>query len=145
MYFVTGPPGGSTLTTCWSQLRQVSVVSPPAETAPEPGSTAWTPVRYSRPWSSYTPWAQRLLEHKYYFDEIYDRTFVRPTDWVAAFAQRDIERPVIDAAVLDTGLIARAGASSLSLTQSGYFRNYVLVFVGGAVVAAVILILRANS
>src|SRR5438477_12365875 len=100
---------------------------------------------YSRPWSSYAPWAQRLLEHKYYFDEIYDRTFVRPTDWVAAFAQRDIERPVIDAAVLDTGLIARAGASSLSLTQSGYFRNYVLVFVGGAVVAAVILILRANS
>ena len=100
---------------------------------------------YSRPWSSYVPWAQRLLEHKYYFDEIYDRTFVRPTDWVAAFAQRDIERPVIDAAVLDTGLIARAGASSLSLTQSGYFRNYVLVFVGGAVVAAVILILRANS
>jgi len=100
---------------------------------------------YSRSWSSYAPWAQRLLEHKYYFDEIYDRTFVRPTDWVAAFAQRDIERPVIDAAVLDTGLIARAGASSLSLTQSGYFRNYVLVFVGGAVVAAVILILRANS
>src|SRR5439155_253254 len=40
---------------------------------------------YSRPWSSYAPWAQRLLEHKYYFDEIYDRTFVRPTDWVAAF------------------------------------------------------------
>ncbi len=100
---------------------------------------------YSRPWSSFAPWAQGLLEHKYYFDEIYDRAFVRPVDWVAAFAQRDIERPVIDAAVVDTGLIARAGASSLSLTQSGYFRNYVLVFVGGALVAAVILIVRANS
>src|SRR3989441_5434453 len=56
-----------------------------------------------------------------------------------------LETPVIDATVIDTGLIARAGASSLSLTQSGYFRNYVLVFVGGAVVAAVILIVRANS
>jgi NADH-quinone oxidoreductase subunit L len=100
---------------------------------------------YSRPWSSYAPWAQRWLERKYYFDELYDRVFVRPTDWVAGFALRDIERPVIDAAVVDTGLVARAGASGLSLTQSGYFRNYVLVFVGGALVAALILIVRANS
>jgi len=100
---------------------------------------------YSRPWSAYAPWAQRLLERKYYFDEIYDWAFARPTDWVAGFALRDIERPVIDAAVVDTGLLARAGAGGLSLTQSGYFRNYVLVFVGGAVVAAVILIVRANS
>jgi len=100
---------------------------------------------YLRPWSSYAPWPQRLLERKYYFDEIYDRAFVSSTDWVAGFALRDIETPVIDAAVVDTGRLARAGAGSLSLTQSGYFRNYVLVFVGGAVLAAVILIVRANS
>ena len=98
-----------------------------------------------RPWSSYAPWAQRLLERKYYFDEIYDAVFVRPMDWVAGFALRDIERPVIDAAVVDTALVTRAGAASLSLTQSGYFRNYVLVFVAGAVVAAVILLVRAGS
>src|SRR5438132_641827 len=97
-----------------------------------------------RPWSSYAPWAQRLLERKYYFDEIYDAAFVRPMDWVAAFAQRDIEGPVIDAAVVDTGLLTRWGAGELSLTQSGYFRNYVLVFVGGAVVVAVALLVRAN-
>jgi NADH-quinone oxidoreductase subunit L len=100
---------------------------------------------YNRPWTAYAPWAQRLLERKYYFDEIYDWAFVRPTDWLAGFLLRDVERPIIDAAVVDTGLVARAGASSLSLTQSGYFRNYVLVFVGGAVVAGVILIARANS
>src|SRR5437016_7844461 len=98
-----------------------------------------------RPWSSYVPWAQRLLERKYYFDEVYDAVFVRPMDWVGGFAQRDIEKPIIDGAVIDTGAVARAGAGSLSLTQSGYFRNYVLVFVGGAVVAAVILLVRASS
>jgi NADH-quinone oxidoreductase subunit L len=98
-----------------------------------------------RPWSSYVPWAQRLLERKYYFDEIYDAAFVRPMDAVADVALRGIEEPVIDAAVVDTGLLARAGAAGLSLTQSGYFRNYVLVFVGGAVVGAVILLLRASS
>ena len=98
-----------------------------------------------RPWSAVVPWAQRLLERKYYFDEIYNAAFVRPMDWVAGFALRDIEQPVIDAAVVDTGLATRAGAGSLSLTQSGYFRNYVLVFVAGAVVVAVILLLRSGS
>jgi hypothetical protein len=44
--------------------------------------------------------------------------------------------------VVGTAQIAVAAARSLSLTQSGYFRNYVLVFVGGAVVAAVLLLIR---
>jgi hypothetical protein len=52
---------------------------------------------------------------------------------------------VFDGAVVGAGHAAVAGASSLSLTQSGYFRNYVLVFVGGAVVAAVLLLIRASS
>jgi len=101
--------------------------------------------RIWKPWSAVVPWAQRLLERKYYFDEAYDAAFVHPMDAVAGFALRGIEEPVIDGAVVDTGLLTRAGAASLSLTQSGYFRNYVLVFVGGAVVAAVILLLRASS
>ena len=97
------------------------------------------------PWSSFVPWAQTLLERKYYFDDLYDAAFVRPMDWVAGFVQRDVERPLIDGAVVDTGLAARWSASELSLTQSGYFRNYVLVFVAGAVVIAVILLLRSTS
>jgi NADH-quinone oxidoreductase subunit L len=97
-----------------------------------------------RPWTAYVPWAQRLLERKYYFDEIYDAVFVRPLDWVAAFLQRDVERPVIDAAVVDTGALTRWSAGELSLTQSGYFRNYVLVFVVGVVsIAGVLLLVRA--
>jgi NADH-quinone oxidoreductase subunit L len=98
-----------------------------------------------RPWSARVPWAQTLLERKYYFDEAYDRAFVRPMDRVAGFALRDVERPVIDGAVVDAGTLTRLGAGGLSLTQSGYFRNYVLVFLGGAVVVAVLLIVRANT
>jgi NADH-quinone oxidoreductase subunit L len=93
-------------------------------------------------WSANLPWAQRLLERKYYFDEIYDGAFVRPMDAVASWGARDIEGPVLDRAVVGTAQIAVAAARSLSLTQSGYFRNYVLVFVGGAVVAAVLLLIR---
>jgi NADH-quinone oxidoreductase subunit L len=97
-----------------------------------------------RPWSARVPWAQRLLEHKYYFDEIYDAVFVRPLDRFAGLAQRGIEMPVIDGAVIETGTLAKWGAGELSLTQSGYFRQYVLVFVVGALaVAGVILLTRA--
>ena len=98
-----------------------------------------------RPWSSIVPWAQRLLERKYYVDEIYDAAFVRPMDALADSGLRDIEQPILDGAVAGAGRLATAGASSLSLTQSGYFRSYVLVFVGGAVVAAVLLLIRAAS
>jgi NADH-quinone oxidoreductase subunit L len=96
-------------------------------------------------WSATYPWAQRLLERKYYFDEIYDAAFVRPMDAIAAWGLRDVEEPILDGAVVGAGRIAVAGASGLSLTQSGYFRNYVLVFVGGAVVAVVVLLIRAAS
>jgi NADH-quinone oxidoreductase subunit L len=97
-----------------------------------------------KPWTAYAPWAQRLLEHKYYFDEIYDAVFVRPLDRIAGFALRDLERPVIDAAVVDTGQLTRWSAGELSLTQSGYFRNYVLAFVVGVVaIGGVLLVVRA--
>jgi len=96
-------------------------------------------------WSASYPWAQRLLERKYYFDEIYDAAFVRPLDGLANSGLRDIEQPILDGAVVGTGRLAMASSSSLSLTQSGYFRSYVLVFVGGAVVAAVLLLIRAAS
>ncbi len=110
------------------------------------GAALFVWALYTRPWSSYVPWAQRLLERKYYFDQMYDSAFVRPMDWVAGFALRDVERPVIDAAVVDTGLVARWGARGFSATQTGYFRNYALVFVAGAVAIAIaLLVLRALS
>jgi NADH-quinone oxidoreductase subunit L len=97
---------------------------------------------YLKPWTVIVPWAQRILEHKYYFDEAYDAVFVRPLDRAADLGYRDVEERVIDGAVLGTGGIAEAGAGSLSLTETGYFRNYVLVFVAGAVIVAVLLIAR---
>jgi NADH-quinone oxidoreductase subunit L len=102
-------------------------------------------VRSWKTWSANFPWAQRLLERKYYFDEIYDAALVRPMDAIAGFGMRDIEEPILDGAVVGTGHAAVAGATSLSLTQSGYFRNYVLVFVGGAIVAAVLVLIRSGS
>jgi NADH-quinone oxidoreductase subunit L len=98
-----------------------------------------------QPWSAIVPWAQRVLERKYYFDELYDAIFVRTMDGLARVGLRYVEEPVIDGAVVGTGELAEAGAHSLSLTQTGYFRNYVLVFVAGAIVVAVLVLVRVGS
>jgi NADH-quinone oxidoreductase subunit L len=96
------------------------------------------------PWSAVVPWLQRLLERKYYFDEVYAAVFVRPLDAAAEGGDRFLEEPVMDGTPTGVGVAAQAGAGTLSLTQSGYFRTYVTVFLGGAVVAiAVILLARA--
>jgi len=96
-----------------------------------------------RPWSAALPWAQRLLERKYYFDEAYDAAFVRTLDRVADLGFRDVETEVLDGAVVGTAELAEAGAGYGSFTQTGYFRNYVLVFVASAVILAIVLLLRA--
>ena len=97
-----------------------------------------------KPWSAVVPWAQRLLERKYYFDEIYDAAFVRTMDAIASIGYRDVEELLIDGAVVGTGEATEATAGSLRLTQSGYFRNYVLVFVAGALIAGVLLLVRTS-
>jgi NADH-quinone oxidoreductase subunit L len=98
-------------------------------------------TRAWRPWSAAVPWLQSLLEHKYYFDEIYDAVFVRPLDAAAGSGDRILEAPVMDGAPDGVGSVAAAGAGSLSLAQNGYFRTYALVFTGGAVLAAVVILL----
>jgi len=98
-----------------------------------------------KPWSTRFPWLQTLLERKYYFDEAYNFAFVRPMDAVAEGGLTYVEEPLIDGVVVATGHATEAGAVSLSLTQSGYFRNYVLVFLAGACIAAILILVRANS
>ena len=71
--------------------------------------------------------------------------FVRAMDGLARVGLRYVEQPVIDGIVVGTGELAEAEAHNLSLTQTGYFRNYVLVFVAGAVVVAILLLARVSS
>ncbi len=99
-------------------------------------------ARAWRPWSARVPRLQRTLEHKYYFDELYDAVFVRPLDRAAVAGYRDVESPVIDGVLDRAGARTRWAATYGSLLQTGYFRNYALVFVAGAVIVAVLLLAR---
>jgi len=98
-----------------------------------------------KPWSARFPRFHNLLERKYYFDEVYNAAFVRPMDAVAEVGLRDIEQPLIDGVVVATGDATEASAGGLTYTQSGYFRNYVLVFLAGACIAAILILVRAAS
>jgi NADH-quinone oxidoreductase subunit L len=99
-------------------------------------------ARSVRPWSARFPWAQRILERKYYFDEIYNAVFVRTLDRAADIGFRDVETPIIDGSLVGAGTRTTWAASYASLLQTGYFRNYALVFVAGAVIVAVLLLAR---
>jgi NADH-quinone oxidoreductase subunit L len=98
-----------------------------------------------RPWTARFPRVQAALEHKYYFDELYNAVFVRSTDKVADVGYRDVEAPVIDGGLDRTGATTSRAASYASLLQTGYFRNYTLVFVAGVVIVAVLLLARFAS
>src|SRR2546425_7645596 len=98
-----------------------------------------------KPWSAVVPWAQRLVERKYYFDGLYDAIIVRAMDGLARGGLRYVEDPIIGGIVTGTGDLAEAESHNLSLTETGYFRNYVLVFVAGAVVVAILSLASAGS
>jgi NADH-quinone oxidoreductase subunit L len=93
-------------------------------------------------WRARLSWLATPLEHKWYVDEIYDRAFVRSLDRAADDADRYLDQPVINGAVTGVAAAAEAGAGSLALTQNGYIRSYLLVFLGGAVVAAAVVLFK---
>jgi NADH-quinone oxidoreductase subunit L len=97
------------------------------------------------PWSSRVPWLQTLLEHKYYFDEIYDAVFVRPLDRLAGWGDRSIDRTLIEGSLRAVAGVIEDGGGSLSLAENGYLRSYVLVFVAGALIAGLIVLWRAYA
>ena len=96
-------------------------------------------------WRGRYPRVVALLEHRYYFDELYDRALVRPLDRLAPGVDRRLDRPLIDGAVTGVAAAAENAAGSLALTQTGYLRSYVLVFLCGAVVAAALVVIKAWS
>jgi NADH-quinone oxidoreductase subunit L len=89
------------------------------------------------------PALQRVLEHKFYFDEAYDRLFYQPTVALARFLQRTVEDDWIlpvggefATATLETGRLTRR-------LQTGLLRTYVFfIGTGMAVLAIVFLLVR---
>jgi NADH-quinone oxidoreductase subunit L len=76
---------------------------------------------------------RKVLENKYWIDELYGFVLVKPFEYLSSFFSRIIDVKVIDAAVLFPTRVARAGATFLSLVQVGAAQFYLLVMLLGAV------------
>ena len=71
----------------------------------------------------------RLLENKWYVDELYDSVIVRPLNGLGAFTNRFLEKSGIDALVNGVGRAVGYGSRQLRWLQSGQVGSYVLLMV----------------
>jgi NADH-quinone oxidoreductase subunit L len=80
------------------------------------------------------PFWRRTLEHKFYFDELYDRIFYAPAVWLATFLRREFEEPVVLQTGTDLGETTLATGSVLRRIQNGLLRTYALFLATGAAI-----------
>jgi NADH-quinone oxidoreductase subunit L len=72
-----------------------------------------------------------FLEHKWYFDELYDFAIVRPLRALGNWASDVFERVVVQGMVGSTEAAVRAGNSFVRVVQTGVLRYYALLLLVG--------------
>jgi NADH-quinone oxidoreductase subunit L len=87
--------------------------------------------------------AYRVLLHKYYVDELYDRAVVQPTKWLSTrvFWQR-VDLGTIDGSVDGLAAAARGFGDRMRRLTSGNTRSYAAWVVVGAVAVIMFLLVR---
>jgi NADH-quinone oxidoreductase subunit L len=86
------------------------------------------------------PQLQRLLEHKFWFDELYDVLFYKPAVWTARAWSRWIERPLILGSATEVALETQQAGRVVGRLQTGLLRAYALALAGGLAVLIVVFI-----
>ncbi len=80
----------------------------------------------------------KVLEHKWYVDELYDAVIVNPLNVLAGFFKNIVEKSGIDGLVNGVGKLVGYGSRQLRLLQSGQVGNYILIMVLAMVVFVLI-------
>ena len=83
---------------------------------------------------------QRVLEHKFYFDELYDALFYRPTVWAAKGFYRWIEEPLVDESSDSLGHDTRDLGRLVARAQTGLLRTYALAIASSVAVLAIVFV-----
>src|ERR671924_677060 len=83
-------------------------------------------------WRDRFPAVHRFLEHKWYFDELYDAVFVRPAATAGSFGRRIVETDFVQGFIVGgaTGIV-RVGTSFARAIQTGFLRGYALLLLLG--------------
>ncbi|MFL5771620.1 MAG: NADH-quinone oxidoreductase subunit L, partial [Flavisolibacter sp.] len=93
---------------------------------------AW--VRYRSYREEKTTAMGKVLEHKWYVDELYDSIIVRPVNKLGVFAGRYFEKSGIDGLVNGVGRLVNYTGRQLRWLQSGQVGSYVLLMVVSMVI-----------
>jgi NADH-quinone oxidoreductase subunit L len=84
--------------------------------------------------------AQRTLEHKFYFDEAYDAVFYRPAVWLAFALGRWIERPLVTGSVDEVAEETRDIGGLVARLQTGLVRTYALAIASSVAILAIVFV-----
>src|SRR5438105_1604300 len=86
------------------------------------------------------PSLQRLLEHKFYADELYDALFYKPAAAIGEWSRRGFEEPVVLAAGPELGEETQLVGRGVRRLQTGLIRTYALALAGGLAVLTVVFL-----
>ena len=86
------------------------------------------------------PDAWRILEHKLYFDELYDGLFYRPASSLSNALRRNVEEPVIERSLDEIGSGTILASGGLARVQSGLLRTYALAVTVAVLVLVVVFV-----
>ena len=84
--------------------------------------------------------SQRVLEHKFYFDEAYDFAFYRPAVFLAKGLGRWIEGPIIGGSVRELANAVREAGLDTSRLQTGLVRTYALAIAASLAVITIVFV-----
>ncbi|HKI01587.1 MAG TPA: NADH-quinone oxidoreductase subunit L [Thermoanaerobaculia bacterium] len=86
-----------------------------------------------RTWAQRFPFVHRLLENKYYVDEIYDALIVRPLAALSRFFWKVVDTFLIDGAVNAGAFLTELTGDVGRFSTTGNVRNYALYFFLGVI------------
>ena len=86
------------------------------------------------------PWARRALEHKLWFDELYNAVFYRLADNFVPFARKWFEEPVIDGSLTELAEGASETGTAVGAAQTGFLRSYALAIALSVAVLVIVFV-----
>jgi NADH-quinone oxidoreductase subunit L len=87
-----------------------------------------------------SPGIWRVLEHKLYFDELYDALFYRPAAALSHALRRNVEEPVVERSLDEIGTGTLQVGGEVGRVQSGLLRTYAVAIAFSVAVLVVVFV-----
>ena len=87
-----------------------------------------------------SPGIWRVLEHKLFFDELYDALFYRPAAAVSNTLRRNVEEPVVERSLDEIGSGTIQVGGEVGRVQSGLLRTYAVAIAFSVAVLVVVFV-----